>query len=81
MRVVQNTQMHIGEVDVSHIVLDAKSRDDIPQILRGLQYLYQDPDKRAKLFQLLESDMAPKVDKPSALGGRVSDQRTGGPWP
>ncbi|MEF8731043.1 MAG: ISNCY family transposase [Candidatus Accumulibacter meliphilus] len=69
MRVVENTQMHIGEVDVSHIILDAKSRDDIPQILRGLQYLYQDPDKRAKLFQLLESDMAPKVDKRTGRPG------------
>ena len=69
MRVVQNTQMHIGEVDVSHIILDAKSRDDIPQILRGLQYLYQDPDKRAKLFQLLESGMAPKVNKRTGRPG------------
>ena len=34
--------MHIGEVDVSRIILDAKSRDDIPQILRELQYLYID---------------------------------------
>ena len=30
MRVVQNTQMHIGEVDVSQVVIDPKSRDDIP---------------------------------------------------
>ena len=36
MRVVQSTQMHIGEVEISRIVLDPKSRDDIPQILRGL---------------------------------------------
>lgn len=63
MRVVQNTQMHIGEVDVSRIVIDPKSRDDIPQILRGLQHLYQDPSLRAKLFQLLESEIAPKIDK------------------
>jgi IS5 family transposase len=69
MRVVQNTQMHIGEVDVSKVVIDAKSRDDIPQILRGLRYLYQDPVKRAKLFQLLESDMAPKIDKRTGRPG------------
>jgi hypothetical protein len=55
--------MHIGEVDVSNILIDAKSRDDIPQILRGLQHLYQDPILRAKLFALLESDMAPKINK------------------
>ncbi|MCK7581665.1 MAG: ISNCY family transposase [Chromatiales bacterium] len=63
MRVVQNSQMHIGEVDVSRVVLDPKSRDDIPQILRGLQHLYRDASLRAKLFQLLESEIAPKIDK------------------
>ena len=69
MRVVQNTQMHIGEVDVSKIVLDPKSRDDIPKILRGLQHLYQDPSTRAKLFQLLESDLAPKINKHTGRPG------------
>ncbi len=63
MRVVQNIQMHIGEVDVSRVVLDPKSRDDIPQILRGLQHLYRDASLRAKLFQLLASEIAPKIDK------------------
>jgi len=53
MRVVQNNQMHIGEIDVSHIVIDAKSRDAIPQILRGLPHLYQDRAMGAKLFELL----------------------------
>jgi hypothetical protein len=69
MRVVQNTQMHIGEVDVSKIVLDPKSRDDIPKILRGLQHLYQDLSTRAKLFQLLESDLAPKISKHTGRPG------------
>ena len=50
MRVVENTQMHIGEVDASRIVLDAKSRDDIPHILHGLQHLDKDPILRSKLF-------------------------------
>ena len=40
MRVVQNVQMQIGEVDVSKVKFDLKSRDDIPKILRGLQHLY-----------------------------------------
>ncbi len=69
MRVVENSQMHLGEVDVSRIVLDAKSRDDIPQILRGLQHLYQDPLIRAKLFHLLETQMAPQVDKNTGRPG------------
>jgi len=28
-----------------------------------VQHLYQDPSLRAKLFQLLESEIAPKIDK------------------
>ena len=40
MHVVQNTQMELGEIDVSHIKFDLRSRDDIPKILRGLQHLY-----------------------------------------
>ena len=31
MRVVQNEQMMIGEVDISKMIFDPKSRDDIPK--------------------------------------------------
>ncbi|PTQ91495.1 hypothetical protein C8R30_1311, partial [Nitrosomonas nitrosa] len=42
MRIVQNIQMKLGEIDVSQIKFDLRSRDDIPKVLRGLQYLYLD---------------------------------------
>ena len=51
MRAVQNRQMQIGEVDIAQIKFDPKSRDDIPRILKGLQYLYLDESLRAKIFQ------------------------------
>ena len=63
MRVVQNNQMTIGEVDVSQIKFDPKSRDDIPKILRGLQQLYMDAPLRSAIFALLESQIAPKINK------------------
>ena len=69
MRVVQNIQMQIGEVDVSKVKFDLKSRDDIPKILRGLQHLYIDLALRAKLFALLEEHIAPKVDKRNGRPG------------
>ncbi len=69
MRVVQNNQMTIGEVDVSQIKFDPKSRDDIPKILKGLQHLYMDPALRASIFQLLESQIAPKVNKSNGRPG------------
>ena len=69
MRVVQNLQMQIGEVDVSKVKFDLKSRDDIPKILRGLQHLYIDLALRTKLFALLEEHIAPKVDKRNGRPG------------
>src|SRR5262245_16418460 len=63
MRVVQNEQMIIGEVDISKMVFDSKSRDDIPKILRGLQFVYMNLPLRTAIFDLLESRIAPKVSK------------------
>ena len=69
MRVVQNLQMQIGEVDISQIKLDPKSRDDIPQILKGLQHLYVNQALRAEIFELLQAQVAPKVDKRNGRPG------------
>ena len=69
MRVVQNTQMQIGEVDISRIRFDPKSRDDIPKILRGLQHLYMDIPLRTKIFQLLEAEISPAVSKRNGRPG------------
>lgn len=54
MRVVQNPQVQFGEVDISKMTFNLKSRDDIPKILKGLQHLYMDLALRTKLFALLE---------------------------
>ena len=69
MRVVQNEQMAIGEVDVSKIKFNLKSRDDIPKILRGLQHLYMEPALRASIFELLQRQVAPRVDKRNGRPG------------
>ena len=54
MRQVINPQLQFGEQDVAAIVLDPKSRDDIPQSLRGLQHIYTTPELRARVFAILE---------------------------
>lgn len=69
MRVVQNPQMQIGEVDISQIKFDPKSRDDIPKILRGLQFVYMNLPLRKKIFALLEERFAPAVDKGNGRPG------------
>lgn len=69
MRVVQNPQMQIGEVDISKIQFDPKSRDDIPRILRGLQYIYTNLSLRLQVFELLRREILPKVSKDNGRPG------------
>jgi hypothetical protein len=69
MRVVQNPQLQFGQVDISKIQFNPKSRDDIPQILKGLQYIYVNRPIREEIFQLLEQHVAPKVNKKNGRPG------------
>lgn len=61
--------MTIGEVDISRISFDYKSRDDIPKILKGLQFIYTHVELRMAIFQLLESQVAPTVSKSTGRPG------------
>ena len=69
MRVVQNEQMTIGEVDIARIRFNDKSRDDIPKILKGLQFVYTHVALRTAIFQLLERQIAPRVSKTNGRPG------------
>ena len=52
MRKAIEEQIKFGEVDITNIQFNMKSRDDIVQILLGLQYLYQDKTCREEIFAL-----------------------------
>ncbi len=54
MRTATHPQLQLGEIDIAGIKIDPRSRDDIPQLLRGLQYLYSDNALREEIFQILE---------------------------
>ncbi len=62
MRVVKNAQLHFGEVDISEIHIDPRSRDDIPAVLKGLQYIYVTQAIREKVFHTLEKILEPGVN-------------------
>ena len=53
MRSVFHSQLNLGEEDIAKIKLDPKSRDDIPQLLAGLQYIYTHVDVRQAVFNIL----------------------------
>lgn len=54
MRLVQNPQVTFGEVNIADIRINPKSRDDIPAILLGLQYIYTIPDLRDRVFAIMQ---------------------------
>ena len=48
-----------GESSLAEVFFDPASRDEIPQLLRGLHYLYMTPSLREALFQILD-EMLPE---------------------
>lgn len=69
MRLVENPKMQLGQVDISKIKFDLKSRDELPQVLRGLQHIYVTPSIRQEIFTLLEKHILPHVDKTNGRPG------------
>jgi IS5 family transposase len=71
MRQVQANQLQLSEIEIANIKFDSRSRDDIPQLLKGLQYLYVNEAIRAEVFQILESlvpkDVNAKNGRPGML--------------
>ena len=59
MRKVINLERPLGSVPIEDIKLDAKSRDDIPALLIGLQAIYRSKATREELFRLLDEHILP----------------------
>jgi len=69
MRMVKHPQSHFGEIDIADIPIDPRSRDDIPAILKGLQYIYVTEAVREKVFATLEQTLDPTVDTTTGRPG------------
>jgi len=50
-------QMEFGQADISAIRFDLRCRDEIPQLLRGLQFIYGKPEVRNEVFSILETEV------------------------
>ncbi|BBO81308.1 DDE transposase [Desulfosarcina ovata subsp. sediminis] len=62
MRKIIENQLKIGQVDISKIELDLRSRDEIPQLLLGLQAIYKDRSTRQRVFEILEKIVPDDID-------------------
>jgi hypothetical protein len=77
MREVMKRQAELGELSIGAIALDRKSRDDIPKLLVGLQYIYTHRELRDEVFGILQEVIPQRVDgknASSALGRPGMDQ-------
>jgi hypothetical protein len=62
MRTVLNVQPTLGETDIGTVQISLKSRDDIPKLLLGLQYIYTHREIRDEVFAILKEVVPNKVD-------------------
>ncbi len=68
MREIIRPQMALGELPIGDLRLDPKSRDDIPKILLGLQYIYVTPTLREEVFAILQEVIAQRADGKPGVG-------------
>ena len=71
MRKIIESQMIFGEVDISKIKFDLRSRDEIPKLLMGLQYIYCTPETRDKVFKILEEIVPEGTDSDNGRPGML----------
>lgn len=69
MRKIINGQMKFGEIDISEIKFDPRSRDEIPKLLMGLQYIYCNTELRDKVFKVIERIIPEDVDMENGREG------------
>lgn len=67
MRTVEKKQMTLGQMDIAAIKFNPKSRDDIDQVLKGLQYVYC--EKKEELFAILEKIVPANINKNNGRPG------------
>lgn len=73
MRKLEENQLQFGGINISEIKFNPKSRDDIPKLLMGLQFIYVTPEIRGEVFAILERGITfrnnKKVDKDNGRPG------------
>jgi len=57
MRKRFEVQLALGKMPIEKVVLPLKSRDELPPILAGLQWIFQTPEINSRIFLLLEDKL------------------------
>jgi transposase, IS5 family len=54
MRKRFEVQLGLGQTPIERVVLPNRSRDELPPVLAGLQWIFQTPELNSQIFELLE---------------------------
>ena len=63
MRKKIETQIELGSTPIQDVKIPLDSRDELPSILKGLQFIHSTPEIKNKVFDLLEKKVLSGVDK------------------
>ena len=55
MRKRFDLQLQLGSIPIEQIEIPTESRDELPPVLRGLQWIFTDPEINEEIFALLEA--------------------------
>ena len=69
MRKIIEAQLKLGQVDIDKIKIDLRCRDEIPQLLIGLQAIYRDKPLREELFHYLKSVIPGTINRRAGRPG------------
>ena len=69
MRKINEPQMTLGQKPIDKIVIDMKSRDEIPQLLLGIQRIYSNKEIRNKVEIVLQEMLPDGVDSKNGRPG------------
>ena len=68
MRVAFKVQYELGATPIEKVELPLDSRDELPPVLRALQYIYATPELNKKVFNLLEKEIMSGIKATGRLG-------------
>ena len=69
MRKVIENQLEIGQIAIENIQVDIDCRDEIPQLLLGLQTIYSDHQLRDRIFEILRNIIPQNIDSNNGRPG------------
>lgn len=57
MRKQYDSQLQLDSIPIEAVAIDLRSRDELPQLLLGLQYIFKDASLRDSILAILKADV------------------------